>query len=102
MNGYLPPLGDTLRALGDRARKLRLLREITQDELGARAGVSGMTVRRFERTGVASIENVLRIAMALQAEPAFDQLFALPAYASLEDLDERPAMTTRKRAPRSK
>ena len=102
MIAYTPALDEALQALGARARALRLSRELGQEELAARAGVGVATVRRFESTGVASIENVLRIARALHAEGAFDGLFAAPAFASLDEALARPALAKRKRAPRRK
>jgi transcriptional regulator with XRE-family HTH domain len=74
----------TLRALGARARAARILHELTQQELAARAGVGISTLQRFENTGSATIENVLRIATALRGEQAFEALFAPPAYQSLD------------------
>lgn len=102
MIDYGPAFHDTLRGLGERARALRLLRELSQDELASRAGLGIATVRRFEKTGSASIENVLRIATALRAETAFDALFAPPQYTSLDDALARPARAQRQRAPRAK
>jgi len=91
---------ETLRALGGRARQLRLVRGLPQEELAEHAAVGLATVRRFEKTGRASIENVLRIATALGAERAFDQLFEAPPYASLDEALARPAVTARRRARR--
>jgi transcriptional regulator with XRE-family HTH domain len=71
-----------------------------QAELASRAGVGVATVQRFERTGNASLANVLRIATALSAEAAFDRLFEAPAYASLDDALARSAAPLRQRAPR--
>lgn len=82
-----------LRGLGERARTLRVLQRLRQDELAERAGVGVMTVRRFERTGRTSLENALRIAMALRAEGGFDQLFAPPAFRTIDEAlaqDEAP------------
>jgi transcriptional regulator with XRE-family HTH domain len=100
--GYGTPFQETLRAIGARARQLRLLRKLRQDELAARAGVGVATVHRFEKTGTASFENVRRIAAALQAEAGFDRLFELPAYSSLDEALQRPAVVKRQRAPRRK
>jgi transcriptional regulator with XRE-family HTH domain len=86
--------------MGKRARQLRLLRKLRQSELATRAGIGVATVQRFEKTGTASIENVLRIATALSAEAVFDKLFEPPAYASLDEALARPAVTARRRAPR--
>jgi transcriptional regulator with XRE-family HTH domain len=91
---------DTLRAIGARARALRLRREFSQAELATRAGVGVATIHRFEKTGTASIENVLRIATALYAERTFAQLFEMPPFASIDEALARPEVTTRRRAPR--
>ncbi|MCX5746336.1 MAG: helix-turn-helix transcriptional regulator [Proteobacteria bacterium] len=100
MIDYRPSLDEQLSSLGERARQLRLLRRLGQAELAERAGVGLATVARFEKSGTASIENVLRIATALHADAAFDQLFAAPAFASLDDALARPFVASRKRAPR--
>ena len=100
MIDYRRPFRETLRAIGQRAKQLRLTRKLRQAELATLAGVGVATVHRFEKTGMASIENVLRIATALNAEAAFDKLFEAPAYASLDEALARPEVTTRRRAPR--
>jgi transcriptional regulator with XRE-family HTH domain len=86
-----------LARLAERARQLRLIRGFRQSEVAARAGVSLGTVARFEHTGQASAENVLRIAMALGAENGFDRLFEPPKYRSLDEALARPAAVQRKR-----
>ena len=78
------------------------MRKLRQVELAVRAGVGVATIHRFEKTGTASLENVLRIAMALQAEAGFDKLFEAPAYSSLDEALARPEVATRQRAPRRK
>jgi len=97
---YILAFHETLKALGERARQLRLHRRLRQEELAARAGVGVATVQRFEKSGTASVENVLRIASALNAEAAFALLFAPPAYASLEEALAIPGAPRRQRAPR--
>jgi transcriptional regulator with XRE-family HTH domain len=93
---------ETLRRLGARARELRVLRGLRQEELAGRAGVGLMTVRRFEQGGRASIENVLRIATALGAEEAFEALFQAPKYRSLDEAltAREPSKVRRVRRPR--
>lgn len=102
MIGYKRAFHETLTALAERARQLRLLRSLRQEEVAARAGVGVATVHRFEKAGTASIENVLRIATALQAEAGFEKLFELPPFASLDEALARPKIMTRRRAPRRK
>ncbi len=94
---YMESYESILQALGRRARELRMLRELKQGELAARAGLAPGTVLRFEQTGKASIENVLRIAMVLGAEDAFERLFELPKYRTLDEALARPAVAERKR-----
>jgi len=102
MTDYGTSFQETLRGVGERARQLRLIRELRQEELATRAGVGISTVRRFEKTGSASIENVLRIATVLNADSAFEKLFEAPPYASLDEALARPEATHRQRAPRPK
>jgi transcriptional regulator with XRE-family HTH domain len=90
----------TLAALGERARQLRILRNLRQAELAARAGVGVATVHRFEKSGTASLENVLRIATALGAEADFEKLFEAPPYSSLDDALARDEKPTRRNASR--
>lgn len=102
MMSYGLSVEERLLALGQRARARRLSQGLGQDELAARAGVGTATVQRFEKAGSASIENVLRIAVALDAERAFDELFAPAPFASIDEalsLDHEPQ---RRRAPRRK
>lgn len=91
---------DVLTSLGRRAQQVRLIRNMTQAELAKRAALSTRTIERFEKTGTASLENVLRIASALHVEAAFDTLFEPPAYTSIDEALSRPAPARRKRASR--
>lgn len=94
--------GTVLKALGSRARALRIARDLQQKELAERAGITPGTVVRFERTGRASIENVLRIAVALGVDAAFTALFAPPRYRTLDEALDQPAARTRQRVRRAR
>lgn len=87
---------EALAALGSRARALRILRELRQSEVASRAGLASGTIVRFERSGRASIENVLRIATVLGAEQAFDRLFEPPRYRTLDEALARPPPARRR------
>jgi transcriptional regulator with XRE-family HTH domain len=53
-------------------REKRILKEMTQNELGARAHVSVAVVRKFEQTGQISLESFIKLAYVLDiAEPLF-------------------------------
>lgn len=83
--------------LAQRVKALRLLKGWTQDTLSRRAGVTAASYRRFETTGRASLELVLKVAHALARLEEFDQLFQPPSARSIEELEQRTAKPTRKR-----
>ena len=56
---------ETSELLATRIKELRLLEGWTQATLASRAGVSLPTLRRFERTGNTSVENLLKLFYAL-------------------------------------
>ena len=73
-----------------RIRRSRLDRDLTQQGLADRAGVSLASLRRFERTGQISFVSLVRLAFVLEAVSAVDALFAPPPIRSLDDLDDGP------------
>jgi transcriptional regulator with XRE-family HTH domain len=97
-NAEPQPFEETLAAIGERAKELRLFRNLTQQELAIRAGVGSATVQRFEKTGHIAMENALRIAFALGVDDGFRRLFELPKYGSLDEALEAPKRAGRKRA----
>jgi transcriptional regulator with XRE-family HTH domain len=100
VSDYDASFQDSARELGERAKQLRLIRNLRQDELAERAGVGVATVRRFEQTGMAAMDSVLRIALALNAEAGIARLFEAPAYRSIDEALARPEVTRRRRASR--
>jgi len=85
------------RALAGRAKALRLLKGWTQNTLAERAGVTASSLRRFEATGKASLELVLKVAHVLARLEEFDQLFQPPPAQSIEELEQRTTRPQRKR-----
>lgn len=98
MAAYFLSIGDSLRALGARAQRLRLLRNLTQEELAKNAGIGIKALRRFESTGQGTLENVVRVASALGVEDAFGALFEAPRFNSLAEVEAQAAVLTRRRA----
>ena len=82
---YLTSPPEVLRELGQRAKSLRKYHRLTQDELSARADVASRSLRRFENTGHASTELMVRIAFALDAHELFGGLFEPPEARTLEE-----------------
>ncbi len=85
------------KALAMRVKALRLLKGWTQSTLAKRAGITAASYRRFETTGKASLELVLKAAYALARLKDFDQLFQPPPARSIEELEQHTARPTRKR-----
>ena len=83
--------------LAGRIKALRLLRGWTQNTLAKRAGVTAASYRRFETTGKASLELVLKIAHSLARLEEIDQLFQPPRAQSIEELERFAAKPKRKR-----
>jgi transcriptional regulator with XRE-family HTH domain len=98
MTDYFLSLTDSLQALGARAKRLRLLRNVTQQELATNAGVGLKVLRRFESTGMATLETAVRIAVVLGVQGAFGELFEAPPFNSLAEVEAHEAVTTRRRA----
>ena len=77
--------------LADRIRARRAAMNWSQEEAARRAGIAYRTWRRLETEGKASIEDLVRAAIALRCEDGLSLLFPEPAAASLDDLLKRQA-----------
>ncbi len=85
------------RSLADRAKALRLLKAWTRETLALRAGVSKASLKRFETTGAASVELLLRVAFALGRLEDFARVLHLPEATTLAELKAREDRPVRKR-----
>lgn len=85
------------RQIADRTRELRLDRGWKQTTLAERAGVSLGSLRRFERTGKVSLDNLLRLAFALHRLDDFAALLEPPPVRSIDELERREEKDTPKR-----
>ena len=70
----------------NRARNRRKSSKFSQVELAQRSGVSLGSVKRFEKTGEISLTSLLKIAIALESEEDFSNLFSRRSYRSLEEV----------------
>lgn len=84
--------------LAERIRSLRLHEDWTQKSLADRAGVSLASYRRFERTGLASLELVLKVATTLGRQEEIQSLFLPPRARSIAELEKRAGQRQRKSA----
>jgi len=92
------PADAIAKQLSARAKLLRLSRNIGQDELAERAGVSLGTVRRFERGEAVSLENFVRIVQALGRANELSALLVNEPVASISDMERLSAVQGRRRA----
>jgi len=73
-------------ALGQRIKRRRLSIGLTQADAAARAGIAYRTWRRLETEGKASIEDLVRAALALRCEQDLAALFPVPPALSMDAL----------------
>lgn len=85
------------KLLADRTRAMRLLKGWTRSTLAKRAGVTLASLKRFEATGKASLELVLKVSHALGRLDEFSTVLQPPAAQSIEELEQVTARTARKR-----
>lgn len=83
--------------LGANAKALRLLAGWKRTTLAARAGVTGASLKRFEQTGKASLELVLRVSLSLGRLEEFAGLLEAPPARNMDELDRRLVQPRRKR-----
>lgn len=88
---------EAAQALAGRAKALRLSRTWTRATLARRAGITEASLKRFETTGAASLELVLKVAFALGRLEAFSEVFRPPEITTLAELEAREARPVRKR-----
>ncbi|MEI8138777.1 MAG: helix-turn-helix transcriptional regulator [bacterium] len=75
--------------LGAKAKALRLSAGWKRVTFAERAGVSEASLKRFEQTGQASLELVLRVAMSLGRLSEFEGLLEPPPARSIDELDQQ-------------
>lgn len=79
-----------MQRIANQMRRLRLDHfNWSREALAEKSGVNAYTIKRFENTGQITLENLLLLAMALQASEPFMQLFAMPEIDSIAELEKR-------------
>ena len=80
------PVAELLTQTGSQIKTRRLALNLTQAEAAAKSGVAYRTWRRMETEGSASIEDLIRAAIALRCEQGLSTLFPEPAASSMDEL----------------
>lgn len=76
INNLRPPK-DIRLEMAERFKRVRLDRNLTQEQLSERSGVSLGSLRRFEAEGEISLKNLVNLSIALNCAQDFDELFQL-------------------------
>jgi transcriptional regulator with XRE-family HTH domain len=66
---------EILVMLSAKAKSLRLQKNLRQSDLAQKSGLSLPTIRAFEKTGLISFANLIKITRALGAIETFSSLF---------------------------
>ena len=97
---FLKTVSELAGDLAARATSLRKQSRLTQVELAEKAGVTTITLRRFEKDGSGSIETLIRIARALGEDDKLQALFRdIESEQGLRREDLLPDERLRKRRP---
>ncbi len=99
---YLKTPPEVMRELGQRAKELRLRRNLTQVQLGERADISPRSLARFENTGHGTVGLMVKTALALGAGEALGKLFVQPRVETMAQRKARRQTKARQRARGSK
>lgn len=67
-------------------RKKRKELKLTQEEFSEKSGVSFGSIKRFETTGEISLFSLIKIAVVLDCEDEFLNLFKKREYTSIEEI----------------
>lgn len=94
-------LQDQLTGLGKRIKARRLTLDLTQQAAAAKAGVAHRTWRRMETEGRASIEDLVRAAIALRCDEGIVALFPEIAARSMDELLAQQRQTARPQRKRA-
>jgi transcriptional regulator with XRE-family HTH domain len=88
---------ETAGTLAAKVRQLRLEKHWKQTTLAERSGVSVASLRRFERTGLVSLQSLLRLVFALGRLDDFSELLQPRPAGSMAELEAREAANKPKR-----
>lgn len=94
-----PLASEVCKGIADRVKARRLEMNLTQTGMCAKAGVTLASYRRFERTGLISLEGLAKIALVLDMEDDLQHLFSQKKYTTLDDV---VAETTHRKRQRGK
>ncbi len=75
---FLQSADSACTTLGMRVRDWRLAQNLSQQELALKTSASLSSIRRLEANGQATLNLLVRVAQAMQATQALEELFVRP------------------------
>lgn len=95
----MPPSTESVRRkIADDFRKRRIEKNLTREEISAKAGISVSNVIRFERTGQISLTNLIELAIAMGYVSNLSSLFSTAHFTTLDELETIRHNSTRTKA----
>lgn len=83
--------------IGDKLRSYRLNRNLTQEDVAAKADIRVAVLQRLERGVPVKLGAFVRVVKALGLEDWFDTLAPVPAINPLHMVDEQPRQRARRK-----
>lgn len=77
---------DLITQVAGRVRARRKEHKLTQEQLAKKAGMSLASYKRFEQTGHISFQSLAAVAIALDCEADFEELFSQRYYSSIDEV----------------
>jgi HTH-type transcriptional regulator/antitoxin HipB len=99
-NASIQTPDEAARALANRVKRLRLMQGFKRETLAHRAGVTVASLKRFETTGKASLELLLKVVFALGRLDEFVDLLQPPPARSMADIERQSHLALPKRGTR--
>ena len=75
-----------LKSLGAKVKYFRNRKGISQEALAQKSGVSLGSIKRFETKYEISLQSFIKIAIALDLDNDFENLFTQKTYASIDEV----------------
>ena len=89
---------DISRDIANDFRRRRVEKNLTREEVAAKAGVAVSNIVRFEQKGLISLKNLIGLAFALGYVSELRNLFVQPKYDTMEELTQIRKNSNKKRA----
>jgi len=74
------------KSLAEKIKRQRKNLKISQENLAQKSGVSLGSIKRFETKNEISLQSFIKIAIALDLDGDFENLFSTKTYASIDEV----------------